>query len=605
MNSTGKMIADLERLIAKDATDTRPLLRLAELYSKVGSTALACDTYSRAGDILIKGGFVRRALACFSQALSTARSAGLVDRIAPIARAIGTLYVGEKLVLDAVATLDSAARFLIDHGADAQALGILEARLAVEDSSVARIRLAEALIRVGDTHKATEELLGVFRALSTHNRRDEALEVAERLLGQRRDAAIARTAAELYLARNREGDAFLALAKLRICCDEDPTDLPTLELLAKAFELAGHADKAFRVRREVSVLIQKMEDEPKVVSAPSARTAIAVPMPLRNNSASAAPPSSPSPSRPAESNPAAVTPPRVASSPRVASPPAAALRIAPLPVAAPPVGRSSSVDSTPPPGSSTNPVLVAAPRPAAVPRLPRTSSSPPRPALAKGLGVPPSARAPESSPPSLPPPEVNPGSQSLVAAAVAEVDAGWDDIDVSIAEEVPKPPASAVQAIQAAPPSEPAPVNVHLAHVVEVGSSPPESRLDPSRASFWPVEEGPSARHPSGSIYSVSVAEVELSDELPSSTNRPTMLETALECIESLMSEGRYEEASDLVERHLESRPQNGLLLECRTEIQTMRNLHKEGPPPALFGFNPRRASHGGEEETSLQRKSS
>ncbi len=68
--------------------------------------------------------------------------------------------------------------------------------------------------------------------------------MAERLLAERRDIAIARAAAELYLARRRHGDPFLALAKLRICCEDDPTNVPTLELLARAFERAGHKEKA-------------------------------------------------------------------------------------------------------------------------------------------------------------------------------------------------------------------------------------------------------------------------------------------------------------------------------------------------------------------------
>jgi tetratricopeptide (TPR) repeat protein len=428
----GKSITDLRRAAGADPNDTRSLLRLAELEAKAGHPAIACETYSRAGDVFVIQGFARRALSSFSQALTIARDEALVDRVQPIARAMGKLYAGERLIRDAVTTLDSAARWLIERGFDISALPLLELRIDIEDSDVARVRLAETFFRLGEPSKAADQLVTVFRRLHGQNRRDEALDVAERLLGKRRDVAIARASAEMYLARRRQGDPFLALAKLRICCDADPTHVPTLELLAMAFDLAGHGDKATRVRREIGFLAHKAGDG----------------------------------------------------------------------------ARADAAFQQVPAGRRVNVV------------------------------------------------------EDSVAMIAVEIDEAWDELLIDSEKPDSAQPVAAAAV---------------------------EKRIDPSRASFWPVEEGPSADE-SGSVVSVSLADVELIDgDPPASGERPaSLLETALEGIESLIAQGRYDEASVLVVRYLTTRPRNRLLLERKAEIEEMQGAHLAGPPPALFGFVPR-----------------
>jgi hypothetical protein len=236
---------------AANASETRGLLRTAEVDAKAGQADVACEAFARAAEIYVRQGFARRALAAFAQGLAVAREAGLSERVLPLARAMGNLYVSEQLIGDAVTILDGAAGWLIERGFDASALPLLEDRVALDDSDVARVRLGEAYFRLGEADKGADALAVSFHRLRVRGRRDEALDVAERLLGERKDVEVARKAAELYLSRRRPGDPFLALAKLRLCCDADPSDRPTLELLARAFDLAGHGEKADRVRREI------------------------------------------------------------------------------------------------------------------------------------------------------------------------------------------------------------------------------------------------------------------------------------------------------------------------------------------------------------------
>jgi tetratricopeptide (TPR) repeat protein len=405
-----KAITELHKALKADAKDTRALLRLAELHAKVKENALACDTYVRAAEVFVAQGFARRALSAFAQAFDVARKNELVGRVAPIAGAIARLNVREKLPREAVSTLDAAVRFLLERGADKDAAGLLEERIALDDTEIARVRLAETFFRLQQPARAISQLQGVFARLYAQGRRDEALEVAERLLGERCDVSVARGAAEMYLARNRPGDPFLALAKLRVCCSKDPTSVPTLELLARAFDQAGHGEKAERVRGEIALMGRVQQ----------ARRVVAETIKAREES------------------------------------------------------------------------------------------------LAR------------------------------------KVDAGWEDVEVEM------------------------PVDATL-------EAPP--RIDPSRASFWPVDEGP-APDASGSVVSVSIADVELIDTVPpeSEVRAVSLFETALECIESLVVQGRNDEALLLLARHLALRPRNALLLERKAEIEQMK-LAAEGPPAALYGF--------------------
>jgi tetratricopeptide (TPR) repeat protein len=480
--STAKQLADLRKVVASDSKDTRSLLRLADLELKTGHASEACEAFSRAGDLFVLQGFARRAISAFTQGLDVARENALVDRVAPLARGLWKLYVNEKLPREALSTIDGASRWLIERGFDAHALPLLQARLELEDSDVARVRLAETLFRLGEGTRASNELVTVFMRLYAQKRRDEALDVAERLLGDRKDKEIARAAAGMYVNRNRPGDAFLAIAKLRICCEEDPTDVPTLDLLARAFELAGHPDKATRVRGEIEFLRGGGKSKAAKVPRPDGSKRAKLPAAAKEKSVA-----KPLPTKDKEKSVAK-----------------------PLPTK----DRQKSVAKALPTKDREKSVAKAPPRP-----------------------------TPKAKPPIR--------REESVSISI-DIDEAWDDM-------------------LAAKQSEP---------------SSPASRIDPSRASFWAVEEGPTTTE--GSVCDLSVADVELvSVEKRESGPQPvSFLETALECIEALMAQGRYDEALVMVGRYLVTRPNNPLLLERKAEIEEMQTSHTQGPPPALYGFN-------------------
>src|SRR5262249_23948629 len=79
---------------------------------------------------------------------------------------------------------------------------------------------------------------------------DDTLRVVEKLLQIRPDAKFARMAAEIYLDRGQANDGMAALTKLQISFKENPKDLDTLALLARAFDRLGQPAKAIEVMKE-------------------------------------------------------------------------------------------------------------------------------------------------------------------------------------------------------------------------------------------------------------------------------------------------------------------------------------------------------------------
>ncbi len=117
-----------------------------------------------------------------------------------------------------------------------------------------RIKYAEALSKAGRTEEAAEAFEAGALLLRDQGRMDDYIKVAERLLFHRpTDADLARELAELYLDRE---DPKRALGKLQLSFKADPRHVPTLELLARAFEQLGQTPKTISVYKEIARIHQ-------------------------------------------------------------------------------------------------------------------------------------------------------------------------------------------------------------------------------------------------------------------------------------------------------------------------------------------------------------
>jgi len=246
-----KALAEFAKVIGEDPTDTRTLLKMAELHTKVGQTAEATEIYLRTAEIYAEQGFAQKAVAVYKNALK------LAPESAKAHLKLGGLFKQLGLVSDAVQQFELAASALQRDGAPADAAEAYRQAVAVQpDNVVLRVKLAEAASLGGLVDEAVREFERAAEQLKVQGRVDESLRVLERLLfHQPANVAKARELAEAYLAK---GNPRLALPKLQACLNGSPRDPRTLSLLARALEQLGQRDKAVSVLLELARLCHEL-----------------------------------------------------------------------------------------------------------------------------------------------------------------------------------------------------------------------------------------------------------------------------------------------------------------------------------------------------------
>jgi tetratricopeptide (TPR) repeat protein len=248
-----KAVAELRRVVAADPNDARSLQRIAELEVKQGHFTEALDMYDATARLYATGGFAKQAIAVYRQArdLLMTRCPELEPRYGHMAPRLVELLRGIGLNVEALAVLkEIAARYSYPSP---EAIEVFRQIAELDpQSGSAHLRLAEALAAVRDIDGAVHAYEQAVRVLIEAGRRDDAIQVLERLLMHRQDPAAARACAELYLERGRPNDARQALARLQIGYAANPRDLATLTLIAQGFDAIQEPVKALEIRREIS-----------------------------------------------------------------------------------------------------------------------------------------------------------------------------------------------------------------------------------------------------------------------------------------------------------------------------------------------------------------
>jgi tetratricopeptide (TPR) repeat protein len=261
-----KAIAEYQKIVAEDPKDVRTLLKIGDLYIRANQYADAINTYEGVAKIYTQQGHALKAIAVYKQIrqIIDKYAPDLADAFSHVLPRLAELYTQLGLTSDAAGVWDDLANRLQKAGKEAEATEVLRKVVDLDPTNpIPHLRLAEAHIRAKDTPAAIQRLGTASEILLKGGRRDDALKVVERLLQLKPDAKYAKIAAQIYLDRGQPNDGMVALARLQISFKENPKDLETLGLLARAFEELKQAPKAIEVLKEAAK-IAKDGNKPEV-----------------------------------------------------------------------------------------------------------------------------------------------------------------------------------------------------------------------------------------------------------------------------------------------------------------------------------------------------
>lgn len=263
-----KAIAEFQRLVAEDPKDVRILLKVGDCHMRLEQYAEAIETYESVARIYIEANEQKqaeplKAVRVYKQILDIIdkRAPKLMERFGWVLPTLGELYLGLGLTSDAVSTFEDLATRLHKAGKEKESLDSLKKVVEIDPNNpMPRLRLAEAYTRAKDPPAAIDHLRAAADLLVKGGRRDDALKVMERLLTIKAEGKHARAAAKLYLERDNANDGMTALAKLQIAFKENPKDLDTLALLARAFDKLGQGPKATEVLKEAARIAKEAKN---------------------------------------------------------------------------------------------------------------------------------------------------------------------------------------------------------------------------------------------------------------------------------------------------------------------------------------------------------
>ncbi len=248
-----RAIIEYEQVVALDPKDPRSLLKLGDLYTRVGDNKKAVATYRKVALQYGDEGFFLKAVAVHKQILKL--EPGQPRRLGKARRDVRGADAHQRRGRDVRAGRRGRRAARQERRRAARARTRERGRAGERGAA---IRYAEALSKADKIEDAIEAFRRGADLLKKEGRLEDYMKVTERLLfHSHEDVERARELSELYLDRER---AKQALSHLQTCFKHDPRDPRTLLLLGRAFEQLGQGPKAASVYRElVRVHAQKGE----------------------------------------------------------------------------------------------------------------------------------------------------------------------------------------------------------------------------------------------------------------------------------------------------------------------------------------------------------
>ena len=240
-----KAVKEYLKVVAEDDKDIRVWLKIGDLFVKLAKHKEAADAYQKVAQFYSEQGNYRKAVAVYKQIVK------IEPRLVDVQQKLADLCKDLGIVSDALLHYEAVASFYQSEGRTRDALKAFKQMVDLEPDNVAsRIKLAELYSKESMTRESVQEFTRAAEYLKDHDRVDDFMKVAERLLFLSPDNyGLAREIAGLYINR---GDARRALPKLQLCFKADPRDIETLKLLASAFEALGQNPKTLSVLKELA-----------------------------------------------------------------------------------------------------------------------------------------------------------------------------------------------------------------------------------------------------------------------------------------------------------------------------------------------------------------
>ncbi len=245
-----RAIKEYLRVVQEDPKDVRVWLKVGDLYAKKGAKQEATETYLKVAKFYSEQGFYLKAVAVYKQILK------LDARLVEVNLKLAELYRQLGLMSDAMQHFEMVAAHFHREGKTKEALATVRQLVNLDPENVAtRIKLAELYSKEGMVEEAVTEFGAACDYLRAHNRQDDFIKVAERLLWHKPEAhELNRELATLYLRRN---DPRRALQKLQACFKADARDVETLALLAQAFQALDQKGKTVSVLKELARVLDE------------------------------------------------------------------------------------------------------------------------------------------------------------------------------------------------------------------------------------------------------------------------------------------------------------------------------------------------------------
>jgi len=230
--------------LSNTPSDSRILLRLAEIQERLGEDAVAADAFHQLGMMHSKDGIEAKAAAAFRRALD------LMPTHTASVQPLAELLVRSGKKRDAVNTLETGSRAAAAAGDVQSQLKMLERAAQLDEGFGSKLAYAQCLAESGQKTPAIALLRQALDRLDEQRAPLERLQILEQLVQiSSGDAAVALETAN---AAVRLRDHRRALVTLRIALEREPENPDLISLVGAVLGVMGEEERALLVFREAA-----------------------------------------------------------------------------------------------------------------------------------------------------------------------------------------------------------------------------------------------------------------------------------------------------------------------------------------------------------------